>query len=223
MKLNSSPLRKAAITLALLCPFVALSQEGLYLQGGVGGNITHSTELKAFFGDDVTGATVKFDPGYSVNVDAGYDLCKWFAVEGEVGAFVNNIKSISGADRVDAVFANVPFLLNARLQVPKQCRFSPYIGGGVGGAASLLGVDHIDRDDIHVHGSAGDVVFAYQGFAGFRVALNDRMGLGFEYRYFHAGAPTWKSEDDFSNTSSDRMKFGQAETHSFSVTFDWRF
>jgi hypothetical protein len=49
------------------------------------------------------------------------------------------------------------------------------------------------------------------------------MGIGFEYRYFRAEKPTWKANDDFADTSSDQMKFGRAETHAFSVTFDWHF
>lgn len=224
MKLNPSPLKTAAVIMALLCPLLARSDDRLYLRADVGGNITHSTELREFFGEDVTGAKVKFDPGYQIAVDAGYELCKWFAVEGEVGGIVNKIKSIDGATRLDdAFFMNVPFLVNARLQAPKEWRFSPYIGGGVGGAASIIDVDHVTIGETSVHGSAADVVFAYQGFAGFRIALNESMGVGFQYRYFRAESPTWKADSDFSNTPSDRMKFGRAETHAFSVVFDWHF
>jgi len=208
---------------ALLSPLVAQGQPNrFYMKADLGGNITHETDLREFFGNDVTGARVKFDPGYRIGVAAGYELCQWFAVEGEVGAMANNIKSITGADRVDAVFANVPFLVNARLQAPKNWKFSPYIGAGVGGAASIIDSDHIVMSDTDVHGSDADVVFAWQGFAGFRIALNDAMGVGFEYRYLAASRPTWKAEFAF-GTGTDTMGFGRTQTHSFSVVFDWRF
>jgi opacity protein-like surface antigen len=193
-----------------------------YVKADVGGNITHSTSLREFFGEDVTGARVKFDPGYRVGIAAGYELCQFFAVEGEVGSMGNNIKSITGADSLDAAFYNIPFLVNAKLQGPKCWKFRPYLGGGVGGSASVIGVDHIDLNGIHLEGSDGDVVFAYQGFAGFRVAINEAMGVGFEYHYFRADRPTWRA-DFSSGTGTDRLGFGQAETHAFSLVFDWHF
>src|SRR5207248_11185071 len=110
------------------------------------------------------------------------------------------IKSITGADRVDAAFANVPFLVNAKLQAPRNWKLRSYVGGGVGGSGSVLGVDHIDLNDISVHRNDSDVVFAYQGFAGFRIAINEAMGVGFEYRYFRADRPPWTA--DFSSGTS---------------------
>jgi opacity protein-like surface antigen len=219
MKTKSVLWKKAWIILSLVCPLAAQSQPSrLYLKADVGGNITRDTDLREFFGEDVTGATVKFDPGYRVGIGAGYDICEWFAFEGEIGSMANNIKSITGADSVDAVFANVPFLVNARLQAPKRWCFSPYIGAGVGGSASIIDIDHIDFGATSVDGSDADVVLAFQAFAGFRVALNESMGLGFAYRYFWADRPSW--EGDF---ESDRLKFGRMETHAFSVVFDWHF
>jgi opacity protein-like surface antigen len=193
-----------------------------YVKADVGGNITHDTSLREFFGEDVTGAKVKFDPGYRIGIAAGYELCQFFAVEGEIASMGNNIKDITGADSLDAAFFNIPFLVNAKLQGPKCWKFRPYLGGGVGGSASVISVDHIDLDGIHVEGTDGTVVFAYQGFAGFRVAINEAMGVGFEYRYFRADRPTWRA-DFSSGTGTDRLSFGQAETHAFSVVFDWRF
>jgi opacity protein-like surface antigen len=234
---------KVSVVLALLCPLAAQSQpvqtypspgqpqpgystpyilSPFYVKADVGGNITRDTSLREFFGEDVTGAKVKFDPGYRVGVAAGYELCQYFAVEGEIGSMGNNIKSITGADSLDASFFNIPFLVNAKLQGPRCWIFRPYLGGGVGGSASVISVDHIDLNSVHVEGTDGTVVFAYQGFAGFRVAINEAMGVGFEYRYFRADRPTWKA-DFSSGTGTDRLSFGQAETHAFSVVFDWHF
>lgn len=197
--------------------------EGLYIKADAGGTLTEDTTLREFFGPVAPNTKVKFDPGARFGVGVGYDLCAFFAVEGEFGAMANSISSISGADRVDAVLSNVPFLVNVKLQLPKnQFCITPYIGGGVGGSASILEVDHIDYNDTHLHGSEGDIVFAYQAFGGLRYALNDRIGLKVEYRFFGTEAPDWKASDAF-GTDTDHMKFGKIRTHSLSVAFDWSF
>src|SRR5437588_622917 len=80
---------------------------GLYLKADVGGNVTLDTELREFFGTTTPGTKVKFDPGLRVGLAAGYQLCDWFAAEGEFGLMANRIASITGADRVDnATFSN---------------------------------------------------------------------------------------------------------------------
>jgi opacity protein-like surface antigen len=223
MKMKTIGFLCSALIPGLLSPLVAYGQpDRLYMKADIGGNITQTTDLRQFFGSDVSGSRVKFDPGYRLGIAAGYELCRFFAVEGEIGSMGNAIKSITGADRTDAWFANVPFILNARLQAPKQWVFSPYLGGGAGGSAAILSSDHISLDGTDVHGNDVDVVFAYQAFAGFRVRLADNMGIGFEYRYFAADRASWKA-DFTSGTTSDRMGFGRTQTHAFSVVFDWHF
>jgi opacity protein-like surface antigen len=193
-----------------------------YVKADAGGTITSDTSLREFFGEDVTGAKVKFDPGYRIGIAAGWEICQIFAVEGEIASMGNRIKDITGADSLDAAFFNIPFLVNAKLQGPRCWIFRPYLGGGVGGSASVISVDHLDLNAVHLEGTDGTVVFAYQGFAGFRVAINEAMGVGFEFRYFHADSPTWRA-DFSSGTGSDRLSFGQAQTYAFSVVFDWHF
>src|SRR5205807_9091999 len=114
--------------------------------------------------------------------------------EGETGVMANNIKSIPGASIEDgATLANVPFLLNARFQLPHgRCPVTPYIGGGAGGAASILAFnEHVDFGGERLRGEDADVVFAYQAFGGLRYAINENMGLGVEYHYFATTGPTW--------------------------------
>jgi opacity protein-like surface antigen len=212
---------------SVACAFQAVGQamlpNGLYIKADAGGNLTQDTDLREFFGPVTAGSKVKFDPGARLGVGVGYNLCEWFAVEGEVGAMANNISSITEADRVDAVFSNVPFLVNGRLQLPHG-RFcvTPYIGGGVGVSAAIIDAERIELNGDRLHGNASDAVFAYQGFGGLRYSLNPSMGLSVEYRFFGTSNPTWKA--DFANgTDSDRLKFGSTRTHALSVAFDWTF
>ena len=210
------------ILISLALPLIAHGQPSVYFKVDAGGNLTSDTDLKEFFGQGVAGAKVKFDPGYRFGVGGGYEVCQFFAVEGEIGSYGNNIKSITGAQRVDAAFFNIPFLVNLKLMGPRNWFVRPYIGGGAGGSASVLSVDHIDRGALHLDGTDSDVVFAYQGFAGLRFRINDEMGLAIEYRYFHADAPSWHADFD-TFLASDQLKFGRSETHSLSVVFDWHF
>ncbi len=194
-----------------------------YVQGDLGGNVTEDLDLKEFFGPVAPGSKVKLDPGLRAGVRGGYQVCDYFAPEVELGFYGNRIDSITGATRVhDASFANVPFLLNARLQYPNRSRLTPYIGGGVGFAESLLSVDEIVINDIHVHGDNSDTVFAYQAFAGLRFTLNPQMGISLEYHYFVADSPKWQSDFSF-GTPSDTMSFGRSYTHAASIAFDFRF
>ena len=194
----------------------------LYLKTDVGGNITRDTDLKEFFGEDVSGAEIDFDPGFRFGIGFGYNVTEWFATEIESGFMSNWIDSINGANRVDAIFSSVPLIGNIKFQGPKNQFVSPYIGGGAGVSFASIDADEIDFGATEMHGYDSDAVFAFQGFAGVRFRLNQSMGLSIEYRYFWADEANWDAE--FSEgTLSDEMRFGEIETHSLSVVFDFTF
>jgi len=197
--------------------------DGLYFKADAGGNVTEDIKLLEFFGPVTPGSKVKLDPGVRVGLTAGYDLCDWFGVEGEFGVFANRISAVTDSTRrEDCYFENAPFLVNAKLHLPYWYLVSPYAGAGVGGSVSVLNVDHLTVNDVSLHGSDADVVFAWQAFAGLRVMLNKHMGVSVEYRYFVADSPRWTADETF-GTATDHVRFGHAFTHSASVAFDWRF
>lgn len=202
----------------------ALGQStGFYVKGDLGGNITQDADLKEFFGPVAPGTKVKFDPGFRAGLTGGYQFIDWFAGEVEVGYMENRIDSITGADRVhNAWFGNVPFLLNGKLQYPNSSPLTPYIGAGVGFSEALISVDHIDLGETSLHGSMNDTVFAWQGFAGLRYRINDRMGVSVEYRYFAADGASWQA-DFTQGTASDTLRMGRTQTHAVSLAFDFRF
>jgi len=194
---------------------------GLYFKGDAGGNWTESTELREFFGPVSPGSRVEFNPGPRFGVTAGYDVLEFLGLEAQLGIYENEISSISGATSLNAWLVNVPFMANARLHLPTYYRVSPYVGGGVGGSTTILDSDHITINDIHLSGSDGEVVFAWQAFAGIRFAIGQHMGISIEYRYFESDPATWHA-DSF-GTASDRASFGKIQTHSVSAAFDWSF
>lgn len=215
----------AGLCLGALCLNTAHAQDSrFYVGADAGGVLTGDTRLKEFFGPVAPNTKVSLDPGVRFGVVGGYRLTDWFSVEGETGMNANNIKSITGAS-IDgnATFGNVPFLLNARIQIPHgSCPITPYIGGGGGGAASFINLEHhIDLDGTRLHGSDAAPVFAWQAFAGLRYAINDQMGVGVEYHYFATTGATWTA--DASGTSTDRMKFLGVQSHAITASFDYRF
>ncbi len=222
--ISLSPKIVICSTLLAVCSVPAWSQStGFYVKADLGGNLTQDTDLKEFFGPVAPGTKVKFDPGFRGGLTGGYQVTDWFAGEVEVGFLENQINSITGADRIrDAWFANVPFLVNGKLQYPNASPLTPYLGAGVGFSEAIIDVGRIDLGGTSLHGNIADTVFAYQAFAGLRYKLNDRMGLSLEYRYFAAGAANWQA-DFTSGTASDTMRMGRTHTHAISAAFDFRF
>ncbi len=197
-------------------------QNRIYAKVDIGGDWTSSTEVTEIFGQPVVpGSRVEFEPGVRFGATFGYNATDWFAGEFELGVMDNSIKSITGA-YVDAFFVNVPILVNAKFQLPTRTRFTPYAGIGGGGASSVLDIDHLDYGFTHLWGSASDFVWAWQAFAGVRFAINDRMGLGVEYRYFRSEAPSFDVDYGYYyNIYSDHIKFGDIETQAVSLRFDF--
>jgi opacity protein-like surface antigen len=199
------------------------SYSRFYFKSDIGGTLTQDTDLKEFFGENTTGAKVKFNPGFRMGFTGGFLITSWFAVEFETGFMDSGLDTITGGPSfVDATLSNVPFLANARFQLPNRSRFRPYVGVGAGGSASILDAFHIDFKNTHLSGTETEVVFAYQGFAGLRYELSDRSGVSLEYHYFATEEPTWTAEATF-GAPSDKMRFGSIGIHAFCIAFDYRF
>jgi len=184
-------------------------------------------DLKEFFGEALgLNALITLDPGLRLGLRGGYGLTDWLAAEVETGMTVNTIDAIStgGPVVLDSTgsIMNVPVLFSLRLQVPEKHRLAPYAGAGFGFATTILTGEDLIIGTTRLSGSATDVVFAYQFFAGLRFALNETMGLSAEYHYFHADESNM-SVDAVSGVGSDTVKLGRTESHSFTVGFDWRF
>ena len=195
-----------------------------YIGASLGGFATHSTSVNEFFGP-ISNTKVHFDPGVHVGFVGGYQLCDWFSVEGETGAYVNQIDSIDGASLGNEFVEQVPLLANVRLQWPThgQCLVTPYIGGGLGGSISVIDFqDDISLNGVQGNGSSATLVFAYQAFAGLRFAITQNIDIGVEYHYFVTTGSDWKFDNTF-GTTTDHVKFGGTQNHAASVAMNFRF
>jgi len=226
-KFNIMKKYQSVLTLGLcagaLCAGTARAETGFYAGADVGGLLTLDTRVKEFTGPVGSDTKMKLDPGIRVGLHGGYKLTDWFSVEGETGVMGNNIKSIPGASLDgDASLANVPFLLNARFELPHgRCPITPYFGGGAGGSATVLSFEHhIDFNGNRLRGTDSDVVFAYQAFGGIRYAINDHMDVGVEYHYFATTGASY-SVDDVG--TPNKIGLAGVQSHAITAAFNYRF
>ena len=194
--------------------------QGFYFRGGIGPAIAHKTDLREYFGPR-SGIQVEYDAGLRISAMGGYQFCKYFSAELESGIIYNSIKSITGSTGIDASLANVPMLANAVFHIPLDSHFVPYCGFGLGGSTSILTIDHATIAGSVLDGADAELVWAGQAFAGFRYEINNRMGVGFGYKYLATAEPSW---DVVSSTAgSGQIRFDNARTHSFLAEFSLKF
>lgn len=208
---------------ALLCGPAARAEQGkFYLKADAGPALADDVDLNEFYGPVLSGSKIELKPGVRIGLRGGYGLTDWLDAEVETGIIANEVDSITGATEDDATLSQFPLLLNLKFHCPKWDKLSPYLGGGVGVSTVVLYGDDIVIGGTRMDGSSSGVAFAYQGFAGLRYAINDRMGLSLEYRYF--GTSSSESDSDVtSGTISDELKLGTTGTHSITFAFDYKF
>ncbi len=162
------------------------ADKGFYISGGAGASVTQGAPFSnGGFGpgeanyDDGNVAGI-LSAGYNTGSLFGYNLFgnSW-RLEGELGMRTSSLESIGGADAGGHL--NVYTLMaNAIYDIPTGTRFTPHIGGGVGGAL-------VDIRNVNQFGTAAtddtDVVFAYQGIAGVDYKFNQNWAAGLDYRY----------------------------------------
>jgi len=204
-------------------PYSEPRQNHFFFSTDLGGEWTVDTHVEDFFDDPFArGAKVTFEPGVRFGVSGGWFVTDWLAIGGETGVMANWVDSVSGPSIVDDVyFSNIPFLFSVRLQAPSNSRFVPYIGGGVGGSASVIDADTLRIGGTTMHGSDSTVVFAWEAVGGFKVIISDGMSVGLEYRYFATEDPVWEADDFFG--VSNEMQFDGVHTHCFSFVFAYNF
>jgi opacity protein-like surface antigen len=190
------------VSVLLLGPLAVSAQYWTFLPPGAGPYVR--LDLGVTFPEDghltasgpfATRSTVQYDTGFAMDVAAGYAFNPWVAAELEVGWRWNEISHVHGFVLDDTVFSQVPFLVNVGLRYPLPgTPVVPYIGGGVGGAVTMFDTDGFSNRAVTVVGSATDVVFAYQVFAGLRVAFNPWLSVGVDYKYFASGDASYQFE-----------------------------
>lgn len=181
------------------------------------------------FGNHSAGQPVSYDVGFGMNLSGGFAFNRYFSLEGQVGWTWNSIGSIGDAAQLrDTSLSTVPLMANAVFQCPiPRTRLVPYIGAGAGGAATIFNTDGYTRSTpsgfVTLYGTSADFVFAWQGFAGVRLELNDWMAVGIGYRYLSVNSSSYNYESFYSSDRDVRLGLSKLQSHLAALTFTMRF
>ena len=191
---------------------------GPYFRFDLGPTFTEDGRLTEL-GSGSGGNEVRYDTGFTFDASAGYAFNNWVAAELQLGTTWNEIDSVEGVRMNDTFLFNVPIMANVILQWPiPRTRLVPYLGGGVGGSTTVFDTDGFDDGVVTLVGSDSDFVFAWQGFAGLRFEINERMFLGLAYKYLATGDSSYEYEALFGGPDFD---LGIEGTRSHTVTFSF--
>lgn len=203
MKLLTFTVLSIALSLAV---FSANAQSSVYLATDLGLNLIEDVDLSvpAPGGGTSTGES-EFDPGARLGLAIGNRLTPWLAVELESGILYNPIK------HSQSWLANVPLMGNIVFRYESDSGWTPYIGAGAGGSLIFVNIneDDIDEDDT-------DIAIAFQGLAGVRYRISDRVSVGLGYKYLR----TTDTEFTFQDTEVEVDGMGN---HSIGLTVTWDF
>jgi opacity protein-like surface antigen len=202
---------------------------GPYWRVDVGSAIAQDNHLTDFAGL-TSGNKIRYDVGFAFDAALGYAFNKWVAAELETGWTWNAIDSIQGLQVDDTSFSTIPIFANVVLQYPiPRTLVVPYIGAGVGGAATIFDTDGVfyqtGSGGLGFFGTSSDFVFAYQGFAGVRIQLNDQMQLGVGYKYLATDRSTFGEDTDYYYYYGPELHLGVSSQaiHMALLTFTFKF
>ena len=188
-----------------------------YAQADIGVSLVNNTDVERFI--YAAGGEAEFDVGFASGLTAGYHLTPWLAAEFQTGYMLN------GLSDVDGVLSQSPIMVNLTYECRKCRKFVPFVGVGAGGMLSVLSIDdYIDLGEggVRVEGTDVDMVFGYQAFGGFRYDFNERMGVGFLYRFRGTGGPSWEVEDWYTGNTIGKISLDDVFSHTFTVLFNFR-
>jgi len=188
-----------------------------------GALFSQSTDLHGFPGS--TGASkLETDPGFRVGVGSGSALVPYFSLDWEIALLANSIKKASGLEKFDGTITQVPFLVNGTLQYESPSGITPFVGVGIGAAASAINVDKARNGTTEFEGSDYDFVFAWQLAGGVKYAVNRRLGLGVLYKFLWTGDAKWEVDNDSPSATGDaKLDVDGMRSHAILAFVSYRF
>ena len=198
----------SVIGAAVFMSAITAQASNWYVSGDVGGALQQDIFDKSDVGN------LSFDPGVRADVILGYKLNDSLAVELESGIVWNSVDALRGvplsAANQSADLYQIPILLNGTYHF-QSGKFIYYIGGGVGGAASIF---DLTSRSVGPNGSDVDFTFAYQAEAGIKYMINDRASIGIGYKFLGTLSHSWDIE--YFNLKTD-----PTYTHAIFASINW--
>jgi len=211
-----------AATLCLTCTTIKAEDfdQDLRWRGrlGIGGTIPEDADLTEFAGP-VSGEHLQLAPGFQLDLGATYRVTPWLEVGPGLGFLFNTVDSFGESSYRDTSLFQMPIMAEAILEYPYAGRLAPYIGGGVGGVASVLtfGSNGYWEPD----GTGSDFVLGFEALAGLRYRFNNHFSLGVVYRFLATEEQNWNV--DWWTDSYFRVGIDSMYVHSFSLVLGGSF
>jgi opacity protein-like surface antigen len=193
----------------------------------LGGTIPEEADLTELAGP-VSGEKFKLDPGFQLDMSAGYRLTPWLEVGPELGFTLNSVDSIGRWSYHDTFLGQILMMANVRLEYPVKSRVAPFVGAGIGGVASFLTFgEHYGHhsgyyyDYYEPDGTGSDFSLAFQLFGGVRYRVAGKWNLGLEYRYLVTDPQRWNVE--WWNGADFTVGIDNLRMHSICLVFSGEF
>jgi opacity protein-like surface antigen len=152
-------------------------QEGFHLGAEAGLALMQDLTLK-----DTGGARMSFDPGARLDLSFGYHFTNGISYGFGAGFIYNSVDRIAGISLGDAGasadFYQFPLLVDLNYTHTIHGPIKGFFGGSMGAVIGRFSASSPGGDINHT-----DYTFAYQGMAGIKYELNDRMDLGLTYKF----------------------------------------
>lgn len=188
-----------------------------------GALFSQSTDLHSFPGATAA-SKLEMHPGFRAGLGSGSALTPYFSIDWEVGVLASSMKKASGLDEFDGTITQVPFLINATLQYQNQTGFTPFVGVGIGAAATAINLDQARRGTTTLEGSDYDFVIAWQLAGGLKYAVNQRLGVGVLYKYLWTADAQWEVQNNTpSSTGDTKLEIDGIRSHAILAFVSYRF
>jgi opacity protein-like surface antigen len=162
--------------------------------------------------------TVTFDPGATLDCEMGYNFTPNWAAELEIGLIANPValSYALGTDFMSVDYTELPVMVNVIYTRPLGHHFSAYVGGGLGGVSS-------DYSNEFGGTTPSDSVFAFQGMAGVKYAVNERWNVGIAYKFLGTTGHDVGPGVAYDGITPTEYKSDGTMTHSFLLALTGKF
>jgi OmpA-OmpF porin, OOP family len=205
---------------AAFCGFMGAAQAqqtpGWYIGAHVGWTDVTDSSYSFTSGGVTTPFTASSGSGIGFGFSVGYEWPFGMRAEGEATLRRNDFSRFTsplGSGSLGGSTVSMALMGNLIYDVLPHSRWTPYVGGGVGGAAFAL--DSLSAPAIGVPTTSDTLWnFAYQGIAGLKFAVSPRVSLDLDYHYFAIAHSTF-------NPAAGTQVKGQYASHNVMLGIDY--
>jgi len=201
-------MKKATLVLITLAIFIGLTvttaSAGIYISGNLGAVFLNDADMNGDDELDDVNPEFSFDNGGVATFAVGTSIGSAVRIEAEIGARVNNLDAlkfdmdededdVSVSLDADGDVTTISYMANVYYDFKNDCRFTPFIGGGLGFANVEYDMDKFAGDKLKAKDD--DNVIAYQLMLGGSFAATEKLSIDLQYRYFATADPDFDDKE----------------------------